>query len=75
MRPNIWGIEHPAAVDVHFDRALTTSCMVGHGLASGWLVDLYMMGAGARGLIMAECRVTGLSPVAIAALIAEIGPL
>ncbi|WP_405467653.1 transposase family protein [Streptomyces canus] len=34
-----------------------------------------MMGAGARELIVAEYRVTGLSPVVIAELIAEIGPL
>ncbi|KQW03338.1 hypothetical protein ASD08_44380 [Streptomyces sp. Root369] len=34
-----------------------------------------MMGAGARELIVAECRVTGLSPDVIAELIAEVGPL
>lgn len=33
------------------------------------------MGAGARELIVAEYRITGLSPVVIAELIAEIGPL
>ncbi len=54
---------------------LTTSCTVGRGLVPGWLVELCMMGAGARELIVAEYRVTGLSPVVIAELIAEIGPL
>lgn len=36
---------------------------------------LCMMGAGARELIVAEYRVTGLSPDVIAELIAEVGPL
>ncbi|WP_246101098.1 transposase [Streptomyces cyaneus] len=34
-----------------------------------------MVGAGARELIVAEYRVTGLSPVVIAELVAEVGPL
>ena len=34
-----------------------------------------MMGAGARELIVAEYRVTGLSPTVIAELVAEVGPL
>jgi hypothetical protein len=34
-----------------------------------------MVGAGARALIVAEYRVTGLSPTVIAELIAEVGPL
>ncbi|WP_405467626.1 transposase family protein [Streptomyces canus] len=44
-------------------------------LGRGWLVELGMMGAGARALIVAEYRVTGLSPDVIAELIAEVGPL
>ncbi|MFJ8785282.1 transposase family protein [Streptomyces sp. NPDC102476] len=44
-------------------------------LGRGWLVELGMMGAGARELIVAEYRVTGLSPDVIAELIAGVGPL
>ncbi|MFL3868825.1 transposase [Streptomyces griseobrunneus] len=40
-----------------------------------WLVELFMMGVGARELIVAEYRVTGLSPEVIAELVAEVGPL
>lgn len=54
---------------------LTTSCTVGRGLVLGWLAELGMMGAGARELIVAEYRVTGLSPTVIAELVAEVGPL
>ncbi|MFF7358951.1 transposase family protein [Streptomyces filipinensis] len=55
--------------------SLTTSCMVGRGSAPGRLVELSMMGAGARELIVAEYRVMGLSPEVIGELIAEVGPL
>ncbi|WUA20911.1 transposase [Streptomyces canus] len=54
---------------------LTTSCTVGRGSALRWLVELGMMGAGARELIVAEYRVTRLSQNVIAELIAEVGPL
>lgn len=40
-----------------------------------WLVELCMVGAGARGLIVAEYRVGGLSPDVVAELMAEAGPL
>ncbi|MEU1515118.1 transposase family protein [Streptomyces sp. NPDC005811] len=39
------------------------------------LKELGMVGAGARELIVAEYRVTGLSPTVIAELVAEVGPL
>ncbi|MFE4582808.1 transposase family protein, partial [Streptomyces chartreusis] len=44
-------------------------------MALGWLVVLCMVGVGARELIVAEYRVTGLSPDVIGELIAEVGPL
>jgi hypothetical protein len=49
--------------------------MVGRGLVPVRLVELCVMGVGARALIVSECRVTGLSSHVIAELIAEIGPL
>ncbi|MGW9597537.1 transposase family protein [Streptomyces chartreusis] len=54
---------------------LTTSCTVGRGLALRWVVGLGMVGAGARELIVAECRVAGLSPDVIGELVAEVVPL
>ncbi|MFC8246273.1 hypothetical protein [Streptomyces chartreusis] len=53
-----------------------------YDLEHGWpwlspelLVELGMVGAAARALIVAEYRMTGLSPMAIAETIAEVGPL
>ncbi|GAA2532224.1 hypothetical protein GCM10010423_29820 [Streptomyces levis] len=55
--------------------SLTTSCTVGRGSSLRWLVEPCMVRAGVRELIVAEYRVTGLSPTVIAELIAEVGPL
>lgn len=45
---------------------LTTSCTVSRGSSLRWLVEPCVVGAEARALIVAEYRVTGLSPMVIA---------